>query len=116
MRKYSKNFERDYDFYTKLAGEDFSFTGCTNKELLAKVTETAHGLTAKDAFFILDSTGKPVETKEFLILKDILAAKASINLHVKTWKEMVKNHLLTIDELKMDFPWFPEWVWKAIIS
>ena len=114
MRKYSKNFERDYALYTKLVSEGcFTFTGSTDKEILAKVTETPNGLTAKEAFFVLDSTGQPVETSELLILKNILVGKASINLHIKIWKEMIQKHLLTIEELKIDYPWMEEWVWKA---
>jgi len=115
MKKYSKKFENDYAFYLRLSDE-FTFSGKSDKELLSKVYACENGSTAKEAFFVISSTGKsvPVHSNEIEQIKAVLAAKASINLHIKIWSEMINAHVLNIDELKQDFPWFEDWIWKAI--
>lgn len=79
--KYSKNFERDYDWYLKYK-EVFTFSGSPRK----KIKEG--GLySAKEAFYLYDSQGKLNPCTETDLLQQILLCKESINFHIKQWSE-----------------------------
>ncbi len=87
--KYSKNFERDYNWYLSLS-DVFSFDG--NKEYFSKkgvnlVQFDANGKTAKESFYIYDSKGIVIPTSEPEKLKRLLKTKGSINLHIKMYAE-----------------------------
>ena len=84
MRKYSENFERDYAFYYKNK-DVFTFCGTLNPKHIA--IEDAHGKSATEAFFLIDSTGKNYPTKEPKLLNELLLCKASVNFHIKQWAE-----------------------------
>ena len=82
--KYSNNFERDYNWYLKYK-DVFNFSGSLiNKDL---VIENIQGISAKDSFYIRDSTGIIKATKEPLLLTEIYKCKESINFHIKQWAE-----------------------------
>ena len=82
--KYSKNFERDYNWYLKYK-DIFDFSGSPDsKELVIK---DENGLTAKECFYYRDSTGVIKPTKEPILLAQIYKCKESINFHIKMWAE-----------------------------
>ena len=116
MNQNSKSY-RDFLFYVRLAENGFWFCGKPESEVLNKVVVGAESdLGAAEAFSAISSTGKSILVKpdDLNHLKNALRAKASINLHIKMWAEMLKNQILTIEELRMDYPWFEPWIWKAI--
>lgn len=83
-RKYSENFERDYKFYLENI-KNFTFCGTLNPS--HKAIPDKNGKTAKEAFFLIDSTGKNNPTCEPDLLNQLLLCKASVNFHIKQWAE-----------------------------
>lgn len=68
----------------------FRFSG--TKEYLDKNGESLikyspSGLSAVECFYIYDSTGKVVPTRQYLKLLKIYTTKASVNLHIKMFAE-----------------------------
>lgn len=82
MRRYSTNFTRDFNWYLKVRNL-FNFDGQLPKDIPYSKT----GVSAKEAFFILDSTGKLVPTKHPSTLERVLRTKGSVNLHIKQYAE-----------------------------
>lgn len=94
MRKYSKNFERDWNWYLKYKSV-FIFDGAINREIKE---DLINGKTAKECFYIFDSQGKMPPTKEKEILLQILKCKGSINFNIKMWAEdRAKGYLPKIE-------------------
>lgn len=81
-RKYSKGFERDFEFYRNNL-ERFDFSGHPPPE----VEHDPNGPDAKRCFHKFDSTGKLLPCSEPELLSRLLLAKASVNLHIKMWAE-----------------------------
>jgi len=89
--KYSKNFERDYNWY--LTHKDqFTFDGSLDTS--DKVIFSENGKSAKDCFYIYDSSGQVVQTKEPELLHKIFKCKGSVNLNIKMWAEDLANGTL----------------------
>jgi len=87
--KYSKKFERDFEWYSKNSNI-FNFDG--SFEYYNKVGESLihfeeNGVPAKKAFYLYDSQGKIVKTKEPELLRELYKCKGSINLNIKMWAE-----------------------------
>ena len=108
--KYSKNFERDYQFYLIcLEKQWFDFCG---KEI--SVPEyRKNGVDAKTAFWNFDSKGKILETYEPKLLHELLKVKAGVNWQIKAWAEDIKGSSFWINELKKEYE-CPQWVWDAV--
>ena len=83
-KKYSDNFERDYKFYFENI-KHFNFCGTLIPKFEA--IEDANGKTAKEVFYLIDSTGKNYPTCESKLLNELLTCKASVNFHIKQWAE-----------------------------
>jgi hypothetical protein len=121
---FSKNFERDYKLYLT---NSFHFSSCDIKEKYNKFKYSETGKTAKECFYILDSTGKYEECSELDTLYSLLNCKASLNLQIKLWaeeieelltgkKQIKQNTVLAIGillEIQKEYQ-LPEWVIKAI--
>lgn len=80
--KYTKNFDRDFDWYLSVR-HDFSFSGSIGEEILY----SKNGVDGKEAFLLLDSQGKRVATRHPNILKSLLKTKGGVNLHIKMYAE-----------------------------
>lgn len=94
--KYSKNFERDWDWYDKYK-EVFTFSGSPPKEI-----KTGEKYTAKEAFYLYDSQGKTVECREPKLLQQIFKCKESINFQIKEWaQDRSKGYLPKIEFQKI---------------
>jgi hypothetical protein len=113
MPKYKTNFERDWAFYVDNSSV-FTFSG---KPLITHPFK-ATGVSAKEAFYIKDSTGKVIATKELTLLQKVFNVKASINLQIKMWAEDLAMGILHIQDL-----WYikkeynpPDWVFDAIVQ
>ena len=83
-KKYSDNFERDNKFYFENI-KHFNFCGTLTPKFEA--IEDINGKTAKEVFYLIDSTGKNHPTCEPKLLNDLLMCKASVNFHIKQWAE-----------------------------
>lgn len=126
-KKYSNNFERDYKFYFENI-KHFNFCGTFTPKFEA--IEDANGKTAKEVFFLIDSTGKNYPTCESKLLNELLTCKASVNFHIKQWAEGRADGTLPFYEFAGDgetlewkvemvkhkyFGWLPNWI-KKIFS
>jgi hypothetical protein len=115
--KYSKGFDRDYNFY-KSNIDLFSFSGSQfdYPSKHCNVIEDCKGVTAKESFYYWESNGEIVPTKEPKLLKGILKAKSSINLHIKEWAmDRAKAYLPKIVWLDMVKEMnLPQWVYEAV--
>ena len=80
--KYSKNFNRDYNFYLPNKGI-FTFSG----DRVDVPVDMENGVSCKESFRSWDSMGKILPTKEPELLKSVIICKKSINLHIKMWVE-----------------------------
>lgn len=84
MKIFSKNFERDYNFYLKNLDE-FNFCGTLNPKHSA--IEDTNGLSAKECFYYIESQGKNKPCREPKLLNALLLTKASINFQIKEWAQ-----------------------------
>lgn len=124
MRKYSENFERDYNFYLNNIG-NYKFCGTLMPKHTAIYSDV--GKSAKEVFYLIDSTGKNHPTNEPKLLNDLLLCKASVNFHIKQWAEGRADETLTFEEFAGDgetlewrvdvvrnkyFWWMPTWMKK----
>jgi hypothetical protein len=80
--KYSKGFERDYNFYLKNLDE-FNFCGTLNPKHAAIYSPT--GMSARQCFYYIESQGKNKPCKEPELLNSLLLTKASVNFQIKEW-------------------------------
>lgn len=83
-KKYSEGFERDYKFYYENR-HVFTFCGTLTPKHVAISSE--QGKSAKEVFYLIDSTGKNHPTNEPKLLNELLNCKASVNFHIKQWAE-----------------------------
>jgi hypothetical protein len=110
--KFSKNFERDWDWYVKYK-DVFIFSGSLNRELLI---DLENGKSAKECFFILDSQGKLKTTNEPELLAKVIKCKESINFQIKEYaQDRAKGYLpkIEFDEITKEFELL-EWMIKAV--
>ena len=80
--KYSKNFERDFNWYLSMRNL-FSFDGSLPRDIIYD----KKGVDGKKAFLMYDAQGKLVPTKHPNILSTLLKTKGSTNLHIKMYAE-----------------------------
>ena len=97
MKKYSNNFERDYEFYLKNK-DIFIFYGNGFPKFKAKASPS--GISAKEAFYWIESNGQNKPTREPDLLNELLACKASVNFNIKMWAEGLAERTLTLEELE----------------
>ncbi|MFA6087432.1 hypothetical protein [Mucilaginibacter sp.] len=131
--KYSKGFERDYNFYiSNLKNFDF----CGTKEPKYAPIPDLNGLTAKEVFYKIQSEGVNKPCKEPELLSALLLCQAGINFQIKQWAEGRSDGTLPLAELSkkeakklyphLDFSFIdqdiqteynlPDWVVKAVQS
>lgn len=119
MKKHSKNFERDYNWYLEHR-RSFNFDGdlSTIDKVKYDCADFYNGVSAKEAFYIFDSTGKIVNTNEPELLFEIFKCKGGINFNIKMWAEDRAKGLLPkeifediIEEFNL-LPWMIEAVEK----
>jgi hypothetical protein len=109
--KYSKNFERDYNWYLKYKNI-FDFSGSIYNFSI----DLENGKSAKECFYIYDNSGNIIPTNEPFLLQEILNCKKSINLHIKMWVDSLAEGTLfesDIEDLKQEFELLP-WMVNAI--
>lgn len=98
---YSKNFERDYNWYLKHKNE-FKFCGTRIPKYTA--ISDNEGYSAKEVFYSIDSQGKNLKCREPELLNNLLLCKASINFHIKAlWSEGIKDGSTKAFELINEF-------------
>ncbi len=82
--KYSKSFNEAYNFY--LANLDiFNFCGTLNPKFTA--VYSPDGMSAKQAFYHIESSGMNPFCREPDLLNKLLLTKAGINFQIKQWAE-----------------------------
>ena len=108
--KYSKNFQRDYEWYLKYKNE-FTFSGSPRKKI-----EKGEIYTAKECFYLYDSQGKLHPCKEPELLQQIFLCKESINFHIKEWsQDRAKGYLPKVEFLKIVYQYdLLDWMVKAV--
>ena len=111
--KYSRNFERDWKFYTDNLSV-FNFAG----KLPPSTVLSRSGPGAKECFYIHDSTGVLNACAEPKLLEQALICKASVNLHIKLWAYGIAHGTFGEFELRvyLDSLQAPDWVMKAVVE
>lgn len=102
MKRYNKNFERDFKFYLRVRNV-YNFDGNLlyfDKKGNNIVNYDRNGVDGKEAFFQYDSNGIIKPTKHPNLLYSLLKIKGSINLHIKLYAEDRANLLLSYVELR----------------
>lgn len=107
MAGYTDRFNEDYDFYIANR-EKFNFG------LPQQIDYNEKGVSAKEAFYIYDSTGKTPECGEPELFREIVSCKRAVNLQIKMWVEGQFDCLLPIKDMLAEFINPPVWVEKAI--
>lgn len=107
-RRFSQRFERDYLFYEQNRHK-FSFCG-----IYINVEADEKGMSAKRAFYMLDTHGRSVLCREPSLLKEIITCKKSVNLHIRSWAEGWDDCCESIETYLAEFTDPPEWVEKAL--
>lgn len=96
MRKYSDNYERDYKFYLENI-HNFDFCGTLSPKYQAIPDE--NGRSAKEVFYLIDSTGKNSSCNEPELLNALLLCKAGVNFQIRQWSECRVDGTLPLIEL-----------------
>lgn len=112
--KYSKKYERDYEFYYSQRNV-FNFCGTLTPKYTAVFDE--NGKSAKEVFYMIDSQGKNLPTNEPELLNELLLCKASINFQIKQWGEGRAKGITSLYELTEEYKNqynLPEWVIVAV--
>lgn len=111
-RRYKANFNRDYAFYSRNI-DTLNFSGKYPPIIL----DDPDGKSAKECFYIFDSTGVLGACSEPLLLQKLMVCKASVNLHISLWAEGVRQNVLCPPELKEMMTEYsaPDWVMKAVL-
>lgn len=94
--EYSHRFNRDYDWYVKYK-DIFIFDGTlqyTDKNNNSIFINSLVGLTAKECFYVYDSTGRISPCREIELYKQLHKCKGSINFNIKMWAEDRANGYL----------------------
>lgn len=116
---YSRNFERDFAFYQNVITK-FSFSGISNNAVISRfcLTEDIDGISTKEAFYRLDSTGRCGSCIDVNGVVALLQTKKSVNLHCKMWAEGLKDYSITKDELftYLESLDAPNWVYDSITN
>lgn len=108
--RYSKSFDRDWDFYTKNVGR-FTFWG---GDQIFKPISDPSGISAKEFFYKLDSNGldkikdKPCSESE--LVYEVLKFKKGLNFHIKQWAEGYQDCLQGVHEYLSMLSDPPDWV------
>lgn len=112
MKKFSPNFERDWNFY--VANKDkFTFCG----QIIPEIAEDPNGKSAKECFHALDSRGVLPPCRESKLLWEVIRAKKSINFQIKAWAEDYEYMWLDfpVQEMLKSFEGsVPDWVGDAL--
>jgi hypothetical protein len=108
--KYSQNFEKAYNFYHSNMDE-FTFCGASLSETTHTAIFSKDGVSAKEAFYSIESFGKNIPTYESELLNRLLMCKAGVNFNIKYWAEGVAEGLFTLNELTDGYQ---VWVKKAV--
>jgi hypothetical protein len=107
-RRLPRRFERDFLFYTQNRHK-FSFCG-----IHIQVQEDPQGVSAKEAFYALDTHGRQLPCREPNLLKEIITCKKSINLHIRSWAEGWTDVCEPLDTYLSEFTNPPEWIERAL--
>lgn len=102
--KYSRQFERDYNFYLQNA-DKFNFA-----PYQPIIEASLKGYDAKYCFYKLDSEGKLLPCNEPELLHSLLICKKSIGFHLKLWAEGFNDMGQEIDYYLAEFILPPDWV------
>lgn len=73
----------------------------------------AGNLSAEKAFSKFDSEGKIIGSTHPKMVQWALEGKKLLNFHIKMWAEGLSE--VPMFELKEDYYYMPDWVWKAVI-
>jgi len=113
MKKYSRNFNRDYDFYLRNV-ELFDFSG----KHPPVIPHDPSGKSAKECFHAFDSTGDLLACKESSLLCKLLVCKASVNLNIKLWVQGMAVGVLCPPELSeyLGSIGAPPWAMRAVLG
>ncbi len=79
--KFSKRFLDDYVFYNRIAPY-FKFSG---KPMRHTLISSKHGMSAQEAFYVMETFGDNAPCREIKRLRTVLKAKAGINFQIKEW-------------------------------
>ena len=85
-KKISDRFIRDVRFYLRNRHR-FEISG----RVIPDIVYSRTSLNGLRAFMLYDSQGKLVPTKHPNILRTLITTKASVNLHIKMWKQGVTD-------------------------
>ena len=109
VKKYSSNFERDYNFYLRNIGK-FSFIGSNISHLRPPLGDSS----VKEAFHTYDSRGKLIPCEDPELFLELMFFKKGLNFWIKYWAEGFKDIQESIsyylDILEGDIP---EWVYVS---
>ena len=109
-KKYSKQFNRDYEFYLAMVDLEGLFCG----EAASCWPYSESGVDAKRAFYVFDSTGKVVPTTQPELAGKIIFVKKCINFDIKLWVDGFRDYMPTVDDIEEKFGGeSPRWVMSA---
>jgi hypothetical protein len=105
----TRNVRANFGFYRQIS-ERFGMHGIAPPPVISD----EQGYSALESFAQLETVGQKVPCREPQLLQQVLRAKAYLNLQINMWAEGIKEKTFFMWEFKADFPWFKEWVWKAV--
>jgi hypothetical protein len=109
--KIPKSADKDFKFLVKSHLHDLGVgVGCDTPM-------DSEGVSAIEAWFMLDTHGKTVPCREPKKLDLAISGKASWNLQIKQWAtDLSEGCILRMDELVEYTEECPKWVLKAVVN
>lgn len=107
--RYSKTFERDWNFY--------STKDCDNFRTERDIKFCPDGKSAKEVFYRMDTHGlKDLTTSEPDLLRNAITAKECVNMQIKMWAEGIAEGTIFYFEVEkwIDELNYPEWAKKSV--
>jgi len=110
--------KRDYNWYLSVS-DIFNFDGKKeyfNKKGVYLIQYDEEGKSAKDCFYLYDTSGVIKKTNEPVKLRKLLKTKGSVNLHIKMYAEDRGRGYLPLAELVDMCKEYksPDWFFDAI--
>jgi hypothetical protein len=96
---FSSKFERDWEFYYNNRKTFYLDPAKAAEKKMVKFSYAEDGKSAKECFYIFDSTGKCSQCKEMDLLREIFNCKASVNFNIKMWAEHRAEMLSWVDNV-----------------
>jgi hypothetical protein len=115
-KKFSDNFERDWDYLMKLTEKEVRHY----LPMCVFQLDEENGLDPKTCYYLYDTHGSSVlkkfKSKDPMTVQRIIWGKSLLNMTIKMWSEDIRQGLLLKSEISEELEKMPEWCRKSLYN